>query len=150
MPFSTASKFSDYQRYVWETFVLDGRGATQDAAGATIAASGAPAGVPGPGVAATPHVPAYQGTPALAGTEGQTLSVAPNYRAMLVFFKKSSAGGGFMTIDGVRYDVDMGGSRGDPMLAFSIQDENSVWVAEPVIQAFDGAIVEVQVQREVS
>ena len=116
-------------KYVWETYILD--------AGEPLAS------------VATSYVPPHLGNPAVVGAAGKTVSIEPDYRSMMIFFKSDTVGGGYMTIDGVRYNADMGGSRGDPILAYTITDEDSTFVAEPVIEAFDGAIVEVQVQIEV-
>lgn len=124
---STGFVLGDKQAYYVETFILDA----------------STAGMP------VAHVAAHSGNPAVSGVAGNTLAVEPGYRSLLVFFKSETQGGGYFTVDGVAYRADMGGSRGDPMLAYSITDENSVFVAEPVITAYAGAVVEVQIQREV-
>lgn len=97
---------------------------------------------------ALPTVSATPTSAIVPGVDGKSMTVATGYRSLVVFMKSGSAGGSYFTMDGIRYDADMGGSRGDPIIAWSAVDEDSTFVDMPVIEVFDGAIVEVQVQRE--
>lgn len=118
---------SDRQRYITETYLLN----------ASVS-----------GVALAGHS-AYLSIAAKAPVIGNTVTVQPGYRSMIAFFKPDTAGGSQMSVDHVVYKADMGGSRADPVISKSIADENSQWIDSPVITALNGAVVEVQVQREV-
>lgn len=138
-----------YKRYVWETFILDGSAATKDASGVTVALAGAPVDSPITGTQAVAHVPAHNGIAAVLGTAGQVVTLEPFYRSMYWFFTSQSASGGFGYENAIPYSVTMGGDRGDPAQDFSIHDDGSVWVSEVNIEAVDGAVIYVKVQREV-
>ncbi len=122
--------------YIVETYILD--------AGATGAAT---ANIPQYTVLDNSGSPVT--TPSVLGATGKTLQISAGYRGLLIFFKSDTAGGSYMTVDGVRYNADYGGSRADPVITRGLGEDYSEYVDEPAIEAFDGAIVEVQVQRSV-